>query len=114
MKYLLVLPIAGLMFAAPSFTGGDRAVAQSCQPYVITAYGKSAAAFKKARTRRAKRRAVRRWERAVEGRLLGARGVEIPAAGTDYSNIKNAQIVSFNCNGRPLKCVLRARPCSAG
>ena len=94
--------------------GTGQASAQSaprCMPYVITSSGASAAAFRKARERRAKRRAVRRWQRAVEGRLLGARGVSIPAAGTNYSNLDNAEIQSFNCSGRPLTCVLRARPC---
>jgi hypothetical protein len=91
-----------------------QAAGPTCMPYVIESSGQSAAAFKKAREKRAKRRAVRRWTRAVEGRLLGARGVAIPAAGTVYSNFDNAQVESFNCSGRPLKCILRARPCRAG
>ena len=100
-------------FAALAFAP-QPALAQEgprCQPYVITTSGSSAAAFRKARERRAKRRAIRRWQRAVEGRLLGARGTAIPAAGTDYSNLGNAEIRSFNCGGRPLTCTLVARPC---
>lgn len=71
----------------------------------------SLASTRRARERRAKRRAIRKWERAVEGRSIGANGEEIPELGTDFSNIKDAEIVSFNCSGRPLKCVLRAIPC---
>ena len=103
----------GLSFAFVG-AGTSQASAQAgprCMPYVITSSGASAAAFRRARERRAKRRAVRRWQRAVEGRLLGARGVSIPPAGTTYSNIRNAEVLSFNCSGRPLTCVLRARPC---
>lgn len=92
---------------APSAGAQER----MCAPHVYTTMGKSAAPRAKAREKRAKRRAIRRWVRAVEGRSMGARGVALPVYGTDYSNFKNAQIVSFNCSGRPLTCVLRARPC---
>ncbi|MCR9123729.1 MAG: hypothetical protein NXH91_15800 [Phyllobacteriaceae bacterium] len=119
----LLLAAAGLFVAGTVFigmgsvTGSGAAMAQAtgplCQPYSITTYGQSAAALKKARERRAKRRAIRRWERAVEGRLLGARGIAVPDAGTDYSNLSNAQVHSFNCSGRPLNCVLVATPCRA-
>lgn len=93
--------------AAPAAGAQER----MCAPHVFTTTGKSAAARSKAREKRAKRRAIRRWVRAVEGRSMGARGVAPPVYGTDYSNFNNAQIVSFNCSGRPLTCVLRARPC---
>ncbi len=82
-----------------------------CSADVYEAVGRSSAAFAGARERRAKRRAIRKWVRAVEDRLLGGRGDLPPALGTDYSNFDNAQIISFNCSGRPLTCVLRARPC---
>ena len=114
MSSYFALGLSALGFAAIVAGTTVPAAAQAgpqCMPYVITSSGASAAAFRNARERRAKRRAIRRWERAVEGRLLGARGVAIPTAGTNYSNIDNAEIVSFNCSGRPLTCILRARPC---
>ena len=112
----IVLSLAAGLAAALAAVAFSPAPASAqegprCQPYVITTSGASAAAFRKARERRAKRRAIRRWQRAVEGRLLGARGVAVPSAGTAYSNIDNAEIRSFNCRGRPLTCTLVARPC---
>ncbi|WP_306120557.1 MULTISPECIES: hypothetical protein [unclassified Roseitalea] len=99
--------------AALSPLGAPAASAQErmCASHIYTTMGQSAAPRAKAREKRAKRRAIRRWVRAVEGRSMGAKGVALPVYGTDYSSFKNAQIVSFNCSGRPLTCVLRARPC---
>lgn len=99
--------------AAPFFETGP-AMAQGrleCAPDIYVAQGRSSAAFRKARERRAKRRAIRRWQRAVEGRLLGGRGTVPPTLGTEFSDIDNAEVISFNCSGRPLTCTLRARPC---
>ena len=113
MRCAIALSTLGLalVFTVGGSGGAHAQSGPRCMPYTITASGSSAAAFRNARERRAKRRAIRRWERAVEGRLLGARGVAVPAAGTVYSNIDRAQIQSFNCRGRPLTCILIARPC---
>lgn len=112
MRLLIQTAVASaLLFAAQGAVTAQAQTGPRCQPYVIETFGKSAAASRKARERRAKRRAIRRWRRAVEGRLLGARGTAIPVAGTAYSNFSLARVESFNCSGRPLTCVLRAQPC---
>ena len=82
-----------------------------CLP-ALKSVGRSMAASPRLREKRARRRARRRWVNAVEGKEPGAKGAKPDyVGGTDYSNLRNARIISFNCLGRPLKCTLIAAPC---
>ncbi|RLQ87842.1 hypothetical protein D8780_06090 [Notoacmeibacter ruber] len=97
----------------PETMQSERSAASrpKCAPEAFEAYGRSAALRRSARETRAKRRAVRRWVRAIEGRDILPRNRGKPVYGTDYSDFSKAKVISFNCAGRPLTCKLVAHPC---
>jgi len=112
-----------------SYAGKKVRSNSACMPYFVITDGVGRGT-RAGSERKAKRRAIRKWKQHIEGRseISAANPLLIPLPdtrangaphdlgwniGSAFSNLDNAQVESFNCSGRHLKCVLIARPCSS-